>query len=280
MYTKDAYYIYEDTTKTIFRKNIDDKDPEVWLTGLEGNNYHGRCLRTALDGAALLINFQTLVYAFDVETQVMLDLGNPGGLEELEDELQDFKAPAGCQDEVILISGGFIWGYKLDFQNFNSRLFLNQKIGLDESREEQACCLAVSPSGKHCLISTEDESENQARIVILEILGGSQATNQRSAVIKTSIEYKDDEIPGLSYSVFLTKKMGFLVFGGVDCEGTDLMLFAYSIQSGKVFEIEDEVKEQVKEFSIGEVVSMAVESNFVAFCGAKGLVVSLGISSA
>ena len=232
IYTNGVYYAYDNHSKAIWMKAIDNNPPVKWMS-IDLYQYTGSCLRVALNGEALLVNQnQKAIVAIHLTSKKQIKLTIPSQ----DSKITDHEPFGELEDHLVTkTDDGWIHLHKFDFNTNTAKIVSKLKIEFVEGREEQAMTLSVSPNSKFIAVTTRDKKSMLSRLFIIEV------KDDLTLVVKHTKDVNSLNIKYFFSTVFHEFVNNRLVVAGLTCSHPKSMfcLFEYDVINNLCDLIED-----------------------------------------
>ena len=175
------YFLYEQTSSTIWRKSVDYVDPEQWYPNINLYNswYYSKSLRTGLNGKALVCNHKG-------QNIVIIEIREDGSrgdemtlAKHYNSAIADHKVMGDDQNLVVTLSlDGWVVIYSFDIQESLVMVVSKEKLNLNLEQGVRVC---VCPRSRYLCLHFRVTGHNLAsRIVVMELENGDTLVKKDS----------------------------------------------------------------------------------------------------
>ena len=160
------YYLMDHNTK-LYRKNIDDKPPYLFMEIVTGFR-EGACFQYSRQHDRLIVNkdYKNISVVNLEEKKVEIEVEKEVG-----DFIEDFRLFGNNEDRVVAITGdAYLLLYKLDYEEKIGVICTQVQIALIKERNEWGLSVAVCQKSRYICVEIADWRKNTcSRVIVFKI---------------------------------------------------------------------------------------------------------------
>ena len=167
-YVNNHYYIYEQNEGAIWRQSIEESTAEIFMN-IKGS-LRARTLRTAFNQTVLIINSKRKKIHFLPLTETSKNLKHFVKQFDQGTFISDLRVFGPNQDHLaVLTTDRWLKAFRINIQNQTLEMYSEIHLRRDQTSNDYALTLAVSPCHQYFAVHTNDGSGFASRIALFKL---------------------------------------------------------------------------------------------------------------
>ena len=269
-----CYFFYTDLHQ-IFRKDIDDKPPYLYISEIQADGREGAHLEYSRVNQRVIVNSEfwdeegqkAVLGVLNLETkQVEFKTGpSPGSVDAA------FKLLGEKEDRVIAVTKTSVLHFQLDFERRLAETLGSVEIDFLKERGESMLSVSPCQKGKYCffdILSNKDGTYGSSRVIVYKIDGSSIV--QEATLDQIGEPYQRFAIEPIGY---FGRFVAWVACSNVDNDSTLVQAFIFDTETKELKEL---VEKRVQ-LAVGWVLKVDKFENALYFAEFHGKVFRLSL---